>query len=158
MIKGPPNEAVAQYLERVEALYRTVQEEWLPAIDPHSSVTRGHHLVDEELSGPYDAPTLDLHLGNGITIHLVPRGCYVIAAAGRLDFESKLGQESTVYLEGAPAIETEAGVGSQGGAVSEKGFGNPREAGWAWVQNKASGELPILNRGVFERLIGTLSE
>lgn len=158
MKKAPPNEAVAQYIERLESLYTKVADEWLPAIDPDASATRGHRLLDEELSGPYEAPALSLCLTNGNTIHLVPRGCYVIAAAGRLDFESKLGRESIVYLEGVPTISTETRFRDQVVSAFEKKFGSDHEPGWAWVQNKSTGDFPVLTRDEFERLIETLSE
>ncbi len=157
--QAPPNEKVAQYLERIEELYKRIQDEWLPSIDPDAEVTRsGEIALNEELSGPYEAPTLEIRRKSGTNIRFCPKACYVIAASGRLDVASDLGREMIVYLEGDPAIVTTISAAGRTEPPSVRRLRQQTGNGWAWVRDMKLGDMPALDREAFERLLEVLSE
>ena len=154
-----PNTAVALYIERLERLYQEIEEHWLPAIDPKAKVhPAGEVHLDEEMSGPYEAPSIEIEPASGISIRLEPRACYVIAASGRLDAVSDLGREIMVYIEGKPSMETTISAGEKLVHSSSRPLRRQTGDGWTWVRDVRAGDVPQLDCATFERLVKELSE
>src|SRR5437016_9153408 len=61
--------------------------------------------IEEELTGPYAVPSLEVSIPTKTDIRLVPKGIYLIGAKGRVDARSRLGTEILVWVEeGGPAL------------------------------------------------------
>jgi len=92
-------------------------------------------------------------------IRLVPAGRWIIGAEGRVDIKSDLGTETLVYVsDGEP--HPRIGSMTENGKVLWKDYPSPSEEdvvhGWVFLQNRALGMLPCLDRDLFYRLLEVL--
>lgn len=147
-----------EYLMRVDDLYTQVRK-WIGGFDSNAEVTEEAITLREEPVEPYQAKVLVISRDNYKPVRLIPRGCWIIGAEGRVDLKSDLGTETLVYVsEGGPATRIDAIT--ENGKVLEEGkprsIGDDVAEGWVFVQNRQIGMLPSLDANLFRRLLEAL--
>ena len=151
-------EMLDEYLKRVDDLYAQVRK-WIAGLDSNSTVSEEAITLREEPVDPYQAKVLVISRDNYKPVRLIPRGCWIVGAEGRVDLKSDLGTETLVYVsEGGPAIRID--VLTENGKVLEEGesrsLGEDVAQGWVFVQNRQVGLLPTLDANLFRRLLEAL--
>ena len=148
---------IKEYLGRVRKLYGSVRE-WALGIEGDVQFRETEIELNEEFTGPYRVPSLEVVRGAGPDLRLMPRGIYMLGGRGRVRVQSRLGSEMIVWVEeGGPGIAFQVAAG---GRVQES-TGRPMfpgvPEGWAWVDD-AGRQLVHLDRDVFvEKIVGRLS-
>jgi len=147
-----------QYLSRVNNLYSQARE-WIRGFDPNAQVEEENITLKEEPVEPYQAKILVIKRSKYKTVRLIPRGCWIIGAEGRVDMKSDLGTETLVYVsEGGPAIKIDE-LTENGKVLKEREprpIANDVAEGWVFVQNRQVGMLPSLDADLFHRLLEVL--
>ena len=69
--------------DQLPALYHDIRQ-WVAALQPASFMQDTVVQINERLSGPYEAPALDIARGNRV-VHVRPVAIWVVAADGRVD-------------------------------------------------------------------------
>ena len=151
-------QVLTEYLERVHMLFEQAKE-WTRQYDPDASFEEETVTIKEEPVEPYSARVLVIKRAGRKPIRLIPRGCWIIGAEGRVDMKSDLGSETFVYvLDGGPGIRFT--VQTEGGHILDQGEPQPlfRDAreGWAFLHDRKLGMLPILDAELFCRLLEML--
>ncbi|MCG3197981.1 MAG: hypothetical protein HUU16_11615 [Candidatus Omnitrophica bacterium] len=145
------------YLERLEDLYSKVVA-WVREMNSEAEFLRVPRTIREG-DFQYEADILEVCIPGMGKFSLVPRGCRILGAEGRVDLEGPGGSEALVLREesGSPLTFKE---------ITETGRVIPRESavpsdhveGWHFVQNTAIGYLPVLDKDLFIRLLAVLSK
>ncbi|MBM4037006.1 MAG: hypothetical protein FJ290_00710 [Planctomycetes bacterium] len=151
------NEAVAEYLERVEELYANVRE-WM-SDEPGVEFSEGKTRLNEEYTGPYAAKVLKVKLNGGKALSFVPKGAYFIGARGHLDVSGPLWRETLVWVdEDGPAIAFKETAEGQVEVLQGRPMypGVPR--GWAWVDNSHRRLVHLDRKVFFRKLLRALTE
>lgn len=128
---------IALYERRLDQLYDLVQKA-ARSIDPAANVVRTSMVqIDEQLTGLYSVPSLELSMSGKPGIRLVPKGIYNIGARGRVDARSRLGTQVLVWVEdGGPPLTTSFGDGNGVGESSTRPIFTGVRQGWAWSDNR----------------------
>ena len=147
-----------EYLSRVAALFNHARE-WTRGFDPEATFTEESVTIKEEPVAAYQANVLVISRPGYKTVRLIPRGCWIIGAEGRVDMKSDLGTETLVYdSEGGPTIRID--LLTENGKVLPEG--NPRPLandvaeGWTFIQNRQLGMRPSFDADLFRRLLEVL--
>lgn len=153
-----PEQMRDEYLERVAALFLLVKE-WTGQFDSKATFREESITLKEEPVAAYSVNVLIISRPDRKTIRLLPRGCWIIGAQGRVDMKSDLGTETLVYvLDGGPSIRFD--LQTENGKILEKGPARPFyqnvKEGWALIQNRQLGMLPLLDKALFCRLLEVL--
>jgi len=147
-----------EYLSRVAALFDQAKA-WTTQFDPKATFAEKRISIKEEPVADYEATVLVITRPDCKPVSLVPRGCWIIGAAGRVDMKSDLGTETLVYvLDGGPAIQFT--LRTENGKILEEGKPRPFykdvKKGWSLIQNRQLGMLPTLDADLFCRLLEVL--
>lgn len=147
-----------QYLARIENLYSTVRE-WIQAANPGAKLTEELLQISEEPVEPYKAKVLVIERPGFKTVRLIPRGCWIIGAEGRVDMKSDLGTETLVYVsDGGPVVRIE--MLTDGGKIlpidEKRLLGGAIAEGWVFLQNRQLGITPVLDQLLFQYLLDVL--
>ena len=148
-----------EYLARVTSLFGHLRK-WIKVIDPEAELGEESIAIKEEPVASYEAQVLVIHRPSRKTVRLIPRGCWIIGAEGRVDMESDLGTETLIYT-------SESGVGIRIDELTENGGrlerAKPHSAaqqevaeGWYFMQNRQIGLIPTLDANLFHRLLEVL--
>jgi len=87
------------WLERLEEFYALIESFLTDYIHSQKiSITRMKLQINEELTGPYDATALTVHVGAN-EVNLRPIGTYLIGARGRVDLVGPVGKVHFVLVE-----------------------------------------------------------
>jgi len=153
-----PEQTRDEYLSRVEMLYNHAKE-WTRQFDPEAKFTEESISIKEEPVDAYLANVLVISRLDRKPVRLIPRGCWIIGAKGRVDMKSDLGTETLVYaLDGGPSIRFD--LRTENGNILEEGkprsFFKDVKEGWAFLQNRQLGMLPLLDADLFCRLLEVL--
>ena len=134
----PSNSAaeIAQYERRINDLYDLV-EKAVRRIDQATKVVRTSPVqINEQLTGPYTVPSLEVSIPGKPGIRLVPKGIYIIGARGRVDARSRLGTQVLVWAEaGGPALKIAVSEGDEAVESSTRPIFSGVPEGWAWTDN-----------------------
>lgn len=145
------------YLSRLEDLYSKVVA-WAQQISPAAEFSRSRIVISEE-DFQYEADILEICLPGLGKFNLIPRGCRILGAEGRVDLEGPGGAEALVLREegGSPLTFKEI---TESGRILPCESANSSEyvEGWYFVQNTAIGYLPVLDKDLFIRLLTVLSK
>ena len=149
-----------EYLSRVTEFFNQARE-WTSNFDAEATITEEDITIKEEPVGEYPAKVLAIIRPDRKTVRLLPRGCWIIGAEGRVDMKSDLGTETLVYtLERGPAIRLD--LQTENGKILESGKPCPLAKdiaeGWALIQNRQLGMLPALDASLFCRLLEVLGQ
>ena len=146
-----------EYLSRVASLFNQAKE-WTAQFDPEATFPQEEIItIKEEPVDAYKANVLVISRPDRKPVRLIPRGCWIIGAQGRVDMKSDLGTETLVYvLDGGPTIQWQ----TENGKVLEEGkprpFSKDVKEGWALIQNRQLGMFPSLDAYLFGRLLEVL--
>ena len=147
-----------EYLERVENLYAKARK-WIDGFAPKAEVSQEVTTLHEEPVEPYSANVLKIERPDYKTVHLIPRGRWIIGAEGRVDMKSSLGTETLVYVsDGGDSIKIDS-LTENGKVLKEEGPEyNAKDVaeGWVFIQNRRLGMLPSLDADLFHRLLEVL--
>jgi hypothetical protein len=149
-----------EYLSRVDTLFQQAKA-WATQCDADATFSEEEIDIREEPVGQYRAPVLVISRPNRKRIRLIPRGCWILGAQGRVDMKSDLGTETLVYvLEAGPSIRFD--IMTENGEILEEGrshsFFKDVTPGWALIQNRQLGMLPTLDGALFARLLEVLGQ
>ncbi|MBV8048987.1 MAG: hypothetical protein JO171_17695 [Paludibacterium sp.] len=128
---------VCTYLDRVEALYRDVQQ-WCTTLG--LIVTQGTVELNEEGLPRYDAPCLHIARDGAHIADLVPAGASVIGAQGRVDLVGRIARQALLFQIGkGPTISKRTVVD---GKTTDGGPERPmipgiNGDGWYWLEPPA---------------------
>lgn len=93
-----PKKELDDWLGRLNSLYSQIQEFLKEYIDAGSITTEiGNIELNEEFSGPYDAPTMVIRVGLQ-EIKLIPIGTMLIGSKGRVDVVGRSGTSRLILV------------------------------------------------------------
>lgn len=148
---------VARYRQRLEALYDLV-ERAVRTVDPTSRVVRTSEVtIDEQSTGPYTVPSLELDIPGRPEVRLVPKGIYNIGARGRADARSRLGTQVLVWVEGGgPRVKGAARVGEDEIETSTRPVFADVPEGWAWTDNRRVALVHLTEQVLIDQVLPEL--
>ncbi|MFH1742010.1 MAG: hypothetical protein ABIH23_23660 [bacterium] len=153
-----PEQLRNEYLQRVSNLFDKVRQ-WVSEFDPNATFQEEETTIREVPIEPYEVHCLVIDRPGYKQVRLIPRGCQIIGAEGRVDMKSDLGTETLVYVwEGGPHIVSK--ILSQNGEVlheTSRAFVEDVTEGWVHLENRQSGPLPALDANLFRHLMEVLS-
>lgn len=142
---------IRQYLGRLDALYGQVKS-WVLSREPDARFTTAPVELDEQMTGSYEAPALEIALPGKFPIRLVPCGIFMVGAHGCVDARSQLGNELLVWMEPAAAPTDRSA-----GRISHPLYPGVPE-GWAWADPGHDRVVPLTDRVFWDDLIPSLTE
>lgn len=135
-----PSNAPAEitlYERRLDDLYNLIEKAVLRVDAATKAVRSSPVQINEQLTGSYTVPSLELSIPGKPGIRFVPKGIYNIGARGRVDARSRLSTQVLVWVEaGGPSTLTGVQQGEQEieSATRPVFAGVPQ--GWAWTDNQ----------------------
>jgi hypothetical protein len=87
------------WIEAVDDLYRTIEDEYLKDAKADVEITRRGNEVREFLIGVYEIQELVLRVGDEEVV-FSPQGANIVGAQGRIDIEGERGVASIVWQGG----------------------------------------------------------
>lgn len=148
----------AEYIGRLDELYSSV-EKWIE--NTGLTVSRSSIELNEEISGPYEAPAAAILDAEGKKVaELLPLGAWIIGAEGRVDLVGPLDRTSLVYLRrGGPHIDRkEADATGHPEGRSRPLFQGIGRAGWYWIEDKRLGRAHPVTKRLFLDLLAGVSD
>ena len=143
-----PNE-ITRYKQRLEQLYDLV-ERAVKRINQEAKIVRNTQIeINEQLTGPYSVPSLEVSIPGNPGIRLIPKGIYNIGARGRVDARSRLSTQILVWVEdGGPSMTTNVREGETEFESASRPVFTGVPEGWAWTDNQHT-ELVHLTEQLF---------
>ena len=148
---------IALYEQRVNSLYDLV-ESAIRRLEPGATFVRTSPVkIDEQLTGPYSVPSLEVSIPGKMGIRFIPKGIYNIGARGRVDARSRLGTEVVVWVEkGGPVLTVTARKDEDELESSTLPVFPGVPEGWAWMDEKAVELLPLTEDTLIDRVLPKL--
>ena len=156
--EATPKQRRDEYLSRVSALFERARR-WTATIDEKAQFSEEDITIIEEPVGAYPAKVLAIARPGRKTVRLIPCGCLIIGAEGRVDLKSDLGTETLVYTtEEGPPLSIDA-LTENGKVLAEIPLREEEVAkGWFFLQNRQLGIMPSLDIRLFHRLLEVLGQ
>jgi len=145
------------YLERVNELLLRIKE-WL--LKNNYSFQDKETKITEK-NKKYSAPALELTIPEkGFQVKIIPIGCYIIGAEGRVDIVGSLDRTLLVFLKkGGPSVSIQEQNRSVAMTQAEPRlfFKNINEDGWYWIEDRRLGRAKPIDEELFFDLLRWVS-
>lgn len=145
------------YFERVNDLFLKMKN-WLNTKDfkfQETNVT----VIEKNIK--YIAPSIELTiLEKNLNVKIVPMGCYIIGAEGRVDIVGELDSTIIVFLKkGGPSVSIQEQYGNPNRRTGQPRlfFKNINDDGWYWIEDKRLGRAKPIDKELFLDLIRWVS-
>jgi hypothetical protein len=146
------------FLDRVNDLFIQIKD-WLQEKNYAFQETK---IKITEKSKKYTAPSIELTIPEkDFKVKIVPIGCYIIGAEGRVDIVGDIDRANLVYLEkGGPVVNIREYLGKTPMTPTEPRllFKNIYNDGWYWIEDKRLGRAKPIDEDLFMDLINWVSD